>query len=98
MTTTAHKPIDDLFAAGAHYGYRAAKRHPSAQAYIFGVKGAVEIFDLEKTADALETAKNFVKEIASHNKQILFVGGKHEAQAAVRQSAEGLNMPYVAGR
>lgn len=90
--------IDKLFAVGAHFGYSPSRRHPSAARYIFGAKGGVELIDLEKTAAALEAAKNFLKETAAARKQILFVGGKAEARASLERAAERLNQPYVAGR
>ncbi len=90
--------IDKLFAVGAHFGYSPSRRHPSAARYIFGAKGGVELIDLEKTAAALERASAFLKEMAASRKQILFVGGKAEAKAALERAAERLNQPYVAGR
>lgn len=90
--------IEGLFNAGAHFGYTKARRHPSVRPYIFGVKNKVEIFDLEKTDVALETAKSFARNLGEVNAQVLFVGGKNEARQAIRQGAESIGMPYVAGR
>ncbi len=90
--------IDKLFGAGAHFGYAPSRRHPSTSGYIFGVKGGVELFDLEQTAGLLEAAKDFVKSLAAERKTILFVGGKAEAREAVRRTAERLAQPYCAGR
>lgn len=99
MSQTAQdEVIDALFGAGAHFGYRRSKRHPTAAPFIFGAKGAVEIFDLEKTKAALAHAEEFVTELARNGKVVLFVGGKEEARDAVRAGAEQLGMPYVAGR
>lgn len=90
--------IDKLFAAGAHFGYAPSRRHPSASRFIFGVKGGVELFDLEKTAELLDAANAFVKSLAGERKTILFVGGKAEAREAVQRAAGKLGMPYVAAR
>ncbi len=90
--------IDKLFSAGAHFGYAPSRRHPSVSPYIFGVKGGVELFDLEQTANLLEDAKNFIKSLAAEGKTILFVGGKAEARAAIRRTGEKLGQPYCAGR
>ncbi len=90
--------IDKLFSAGAHFGYAPSRRHPSVSEYIFGVKGGVELFDLEQTASLLETAKGFVKQLASERKTILFIGGKAETREEVRRAAQRLNQPYCAGR
>jgi small subunit ribosomal protein S2 len=90
--------IDKLFSVGAHFGYAPSRRHPSQEPFIFGRKGGIELFDLEKTARCLEQALGFVKSLAEERKTILFVGGKPEARVALKRTAEALDMPYVAGR
>jgi small subunit ribosomal protein S2 len=68
-----------------------SRRHPSVKSLIFGAKNHVEIFDLEKTKEYLDKAKEFVKSLAKNNGMIVFVGGKNEAQDAVRKTAESVN-------
>src|SRR3989338_3865452 len=90
--------IDKLFGAGAHFGYAPSRRHPSTAGYIFGVKGGVELFDLEQTAGLLEAAKDFIKQLAAEKKTVLFIGGKAEAREAIIRAAHMLDMPYCNGR
>jgi small subunit ribosomal protein S2 len=90
--------IDKLFSIGAHFGYAPSRRHPSTLPYLFGSKGGVELFDLEKTAAFLESALTYIKSLASDRKVILFVGGKAEVREALKRTAESLNQPYSAGR
>jgi small subunit ribosomal protein S2 len=90
--------IEGLFKVGAHFGLIRSRRHPSARPFIFGVKNKIEIFDLEKTNEALEKAKDFIKKIVAEGGVVLFVGGKNEAQEAIRTGASKVGMPYVAGR
>lgn len=90
--------VDKMFQSGVHFGYDKSRRHPSIKKFIFGRKENFEIFDLEKTAEKLDQAKTFVKKIASEGRQILFVGGKKEAQNAIKNGAEKIDMPYVNGR
>ncbi len=90
--------IDKLFAVGAHFGYAPSRRHPSVARYIFGNKGGVELFDLEKTADCLAGALEAVKKLAAERKTILFVGAKAEVRGALQRAAEKLGMPFVASR
>ena len=90
--------VDRMFAVGALYGYSKSRRHPSVKPYIFGVINWVEIIDLEKTNDLLDSAKEFVKTLGSEGKKILFVGGKNEAKAAVEEGATSIDMSYVTGR
>lgn len=98
VKTATDPVIDALFGAGAHFGYRRSKRHPTAVSYIFGAKSGVEIFDLEKTKIALEKAEEFVRNLSKAGKTLLFVGGKNEARDAVRNGAVKLGMPHVSGR
>lgn len=95
---TTKTPIDSLFAVGAHFGLIRSRRHPSTKPFIFGVKNKVEIFDLEKTVESLEKAKEFIKSQVSTGGLILFVGGKNEARASVLSGAQSAGQPVVAGR
>lgn len=90
--------IEKLFSVGAHFGYAPSRRHPSVVRYLFGAKGGVEIFDLEKTAAQLDKAVTFVKALAAERKTMLFVSGKAEARESLKRAAERLNQPYAAGR
>lgn len=90
--------IDALFAAGAHFGFVKARRHPSAKSFIFGKKNNVEIFDLEKTSKELIKTLSFIEQKGREGAPVLFVGGKSEAREAIIKAGKELNMPYVAGR
>ncbi|MFM2357850.1 MAG: ribosomal protein small subunit ribosomal protein [Candidatus Parcubacteria bacterium] len=92
------KTIAELFKAGAHFGFVKSRRHPSAKPFIFGAKNKIEIFDLEKTKGALDTAKAFIKSIAEKKGVVIIVGGKNEAREAVTKIGQDMNMPYVSGR
>lgn len=90
--------IDELFAAGAHFGFVKSRRHPSAKPFIFGAKNALEIFNLERTSEELLKALKFIEEKAALQATMLFVGGKSEAREAIKRAGQELGMPYVAGR
>ena len=100
MSTAKNKEsvIEAMFKVGAHFGLAKSRRHPSTKPYVFGVKNNIEIFDLEKTNEALEKAKAFVASIAASGKQALFVSGKSEAIASVKSAAEKAGQPVVGGR
>ncbi len=98
-TETKQNPnIEELFKNGAHFGFSKSRRHPSANSYIFGSKNRSDIFDLEKTQEFLDKALEFVKGMAEKKEVILFVGGKNEAQKIIRETAEAIDLPYVASR
>lgn len=96
--TVKEKRIQELFKAGAHFGFTRSRRHPSAKPFIFGAKNKIEIFDLEKTVSELEKALSFVEAKGAEKAPILFVGGKSEARTAVESAGRTLSMPYVRGR
>ena len=87
--------VEEMFNAGAHYGYGKTRRHPSVSSYIYTTKNKTDIIDLEKTSIMLTKAQEFVKGLGARNKVILFVGTKPEAKEVVKNIAEALNMPYV---
>ena len=96
--TMSNASIDSMFKAGAHFAFGRSRRHPAVTPYIFGMKNKVEIFDLEKTQGLLVAASTFVENLAKEGKQLLIVGGKSEARAAVKGAGELLGMPFVDGR
>ncbi len=100
MNTTDDKKtlIEQMFEAGAHFGYTRSRRHPSTLNFIFGTKNRNQIIDLEKTETLLDEAKKFAEEVGEKGGQILIIGGKHEAREAVRDASNRADIPYVAGR
>ena len=90
--------IEKMFSAGAHYGYSKTRRHPSVSSYIYATKNKTDIIDIEKTKIMLDNASEFVKNLGSQNKIVLFVGTKPEAREIIKAIAEFLNMPYVIER
>ena len=90
--------VEQLFNAGAHYGYSKTRRHPSLSSYIYATKNKTDIIDLEKTKVMLSDAQEFIKSLGSQNKTVLFVGTKPEAKEVIKGMAESLNMPYVSER
>ena len=90
--------VEEMFKAGVQYGYSKTRRHPSVSSFIYTTKNKSDIIDLEKTSQMLSDASEFIKDLGSKNKIILFVGTKPEAQETVKSMAESLNMPYVVER
>ncbi|MFA6524338.1 MAG: 30S ribosomal protein S2 [Candidatus Paceibacterota bacterium] len=90
--------VEQLFNAGAHYGYSKTRRHPSVSSFIYTTKNKTDIIDIEKTKIMLDEAMEFIKSIGSQNKTVLFVGTKPEAKEVIKGMAESLNMPYVSER
>jgi small subunit ribosomal protein S2 len=62
------------------------------------VKSGKDIIDLEKTADQIEKACVFLKQIVTDKKQFLIIGTKPEARAEVTNTGMKLVLPYSAER
>ena len=90
--------VENLFKSGAHFGYSRSRRHPSVKPFIYGVKNRVQIINLEKTAEQLAAALEFVKKLGAESKTILFVGNKPEAERPIQTVADMTRMPSVTER
>jgi len=66
--------------------------------FIFGKRSGIYIIDLEKTALALDKAREFLREITAKGEPVLFVGTKKQAQEVVFQEAVRSGMYYVTDR
>lgn len=63
--------------------------------FIFGERNGIYIIDLEKTADGLGKACEFLRGIAAQGGSILFVGTKRQAQSIIADEATRCGMFYV---
>ena len=95
---TTNTLIDQLFKAGAHFGFSKSRRHPSVSSYLFGTKAGTDIFDLERTSKLIDDASAFLKAAGEEGKTVLFVSTKIEVSDLVRASADRANMPFVTNR
>ncbi|MFM2374729.1 MAG: hypothetical protein RLZZ234_724 [Candidatus Parcubacteria bacterium] len=95
---TKNNLIQQLFTAGAHFGFSKSRRHPSVGAYLFGTKQGTDIFDLERTSALLTDAASYLRTLGEEGKTVLFVSTKTEVADIVRASADSANMPYVTNR
>jgi small subunit ribosomal protein S2 len=87
--------MKQLLEAGVHFGHQTRRWNPKMATYIFTERNGIYIIDLQKTVKKVEDAYNFVKEVASEGKTILFVGTKKQAQEAVKEEAIRCDMYFV---
>lgn len=90
--------MKQLLEAGVHFGHQTRKWNPNMAPYIFTARNDIHIINLEDTVVCADNAYNFVKEMASQNKTILFVGTKKQAQEAIASEAKRCGMYYVNSR
>ena len=90
--------IEQLLAAGVHFGHLKRKWDPQMAPYIFMEKNGIHIIDLNKTLVKLDEATTALKQIAKSGKKVLFVGTKKQAKEIVATKALSMNMPFVTER
>ena len=77
----------ELLEAGVHFGHQTRRWNPKMKRFIFTERGGIYIIDLQQTAELLEEAQDFARNLASRGGTILFVGTKKQAQDAVAEQA-----------
>jgi small subunit ribosomal protein S2 len=85
----------ELLEAGVHFGHQTRRWNPKMRRFIFSERSGIYIIDLTQTAERLEEAAQFVRNLAERNGTVLFVGTKKQAQDAVESEAKRVGMPYV---
>lgn len=90
--------IRGLLENGVHFGHLSKHWNPKMKRFIFGKKKNVYIIDLEKTAQKLEEAKDFLKQKAKEDGKILFVATKKQLRSVVRELVIECGVSYVTER
>lgn len=90
--------MKQLLEAGVHFGHLTKRWNPKMAPYIFTERNGIYIIDLQKTVKKLEEAYNFVRELSSEGKSVLFVGTKKQAQDSVKEEALRAGAYYVNAR
>lgn len=90
--------MKQLLEAGVHFGHQTRRWNPKMAEYIFTERNGIYIIDLQKSVKKLEEAYNFVRELSSEGKNILFVGTKKQAQDSVKEEALRAGAYYVNAR
>ena len=87
--------LKDLLEAGVHFGHQTKRWNPKMKPYIFGERNGIYIIDLAKTAKLFRDAEDFVTNLASEGRTVLFVGTKRQAQDAIAEEAQRSGMFFV---
>ena len=87
--------MKDLLEAGVHFGHRTRRWNPKMKRFIFTERGGIYIIDLQQSAELLDEAYAFVRNLAERGGSVLFVGTKKQAMDAIEEDAKRVGMPYV---
>ncbi|MDA2914839.1 30S ribosomal protein S2, partial [Acidobacteriia bacterium AH_259_A11_L15] len=87
--------MKELLEAGVHFGHQTRRWNPKMKEYIFGERNGIYIIDLQKTLKMFKKAAQFVTDLGTQGKAVLFVGTKRQAQEAIAEEAQRCGMYYV---
>ena len=87
--------MKDLLEAGVHFGHQTKRWNPKMKQYIFGERNGIYIIDLGKTVKLFRAAEDFVTNLASEGRTVLFVGTKRQAKDVIAEEAQRCAMFYV---
>ncbi|NQV14932.1 30S ribosomal protein S2 [bacterium] len=90
--------LEDLLAAGAHFGHMTRNWDPNMEEYIFTRKNGVHIIDLYKTIEQLTKAVDLVTSTVNKGGSVLFVATKKSAKLVVEEEADRCGMFHVTER
>ena len=87
--------MKQLLEAGVHFGHQTKRWNPKMDKYIFTARNGIYIIDLQKTVHKVDEAYDFLRDVSSRGKKVLFVGTKKQAQEAVKEEAVRSGSYYV---
>ncbi|MFA5228668.1 MAG: 30S ribosomal protein S2 [Candidatus Paceibacterota bacterium] len=90
--------IDEMINAGLSYGHDKSKLNPKMKDYIAKQKDRIHLINLDKTAEKLAEALDFIKQLKSEGKSVILVGTKVATRDLVKSVAIKLNTHYVTER
>lgn len=90
--------LEQLLAAGVHFGHQTRRWNPKMRRFIFAERNGIHIIDLNKTMRQLELASKLVREVIMRGDNILFVCTKRQLAAIVQGEAERSSSHYVTER
>lgn len=90
--------VKDLVEAGIHFGHRTTNWNPKMEPYIFGKRNKIHIVDVKSTIKGLLLARKFLTRTVASGKDVIFVGTKRQARAAIEKYVKDTGMHWVTER
>ena len=87
--------MKQLLEAGVHFGHQTRRWNPKMKRYIFQERNGIYIIDLQKTVKLVDSAYNYMREVAEDGGVALFVGTKKQAQETIKDEAIRSGQYYV---
>ena len=90
--------IKQLLEAGVHFGHQTSRWNPKMKEYIFGERNGIHIIDLQRTLQLFREAVDFLNDLGTDGKHVLFVGTKRQAHEAIEEDSQRCGMHFVTNR
>ena len=90
--------VEGLYRAGVHLGHLSKRWHPRMSEYIRLKHQRRHVIDVEKTMEAIETAKAAVREVVASGGTCLMVGTKPQARSEIARLATSVDAMYINSR
>ncbi|HUX32679.1 MAG TPA: 30S ribosomal protein S2 [Gemmatimonadaceae bacterium] len=98
MQPGAQLTLEQLLAAGVHFGHQTRRWNPKMRRFIFAERNGIHIIDLQKTMHQLELAQKLTREVVVRGESVLFVCTKPQLSGLVKEAAERCGAMYITER
>lgn len=90
--------LEGLYQAGVHLGHLTKRWHPRMRDYLMMTYQRRHILDMKRTLEAIEHAKDAVREIVARGGECLFVGTRDQARPEIEKVAQKTGSLYITSR
>jgi len=97
-SSTSQPTLEQLLAAGVHFGHQTRRWNPKMRRFIFAERNGIHIIDLQKTLRQLELAQKLAREVILRGENVLFVCTKRQLASIVKEQADRCGAMYVTER
>ncbi len=87
--------LRELAENACHFGHKVSRWNPKVAPYLWGKKGGVHIFDLDKTATAFSRVAQTIGDLSAEGKVILFVSTKPQTKTILQEIHSSKGYPVV---
>src|SRR5438552_5782069 len=94
----AQPSLEQLLAAGVHFGHQTRRWNPKMRRFIFAERNGIHIIDLQKTLRQIELAQKLSRDVILRGENVLFVCTKPQLAGIVKQEAERSGALYITER
>jgi small subunit ribosomal protein S2 len=98
QSVTGHPTLEQLLAAGVHFGHQTRRWNPKMRRFIFAERNGIHIIDLQKTLRQIELAQKLARDVIMRGENVLFVCTKQQLSAIVRAEAERSGAMFITER